>query len=441
MDVELASVIGPTAGAMIKGSIQNTIDADARLAPEGDEWALVQRIVASPAFVRSPFLTNFLLYVCDRKLRGREEEITEYQIGIQALGRPQSFHTGEDNIVRNYARHLRRKLSEYFENEGIDEEITVEIPKGHYRPVFQHRVRLNVLGPPEIDRIPPLDPEPARASLDPEPVQPVDLHKKRRTLWLVLGLAFATLLAVGTWLGMRWHRPQSDATLDRLWGPFWTGDPPLVIFSNAVFLGNSKDGLRASSSVSDPRQAGESPTNETYTGIGEVNSVYELTRLFDGHRATFTLKRSLLVTWDEARRRNLIFIGAASENPALREIDANSDFTHVAGDGYSGIANRHPGPGESALYSRAEQPLTQDYAILAFMPGLESGRKMLIFSGLTTFGTQAAVEFSCTPSGAAQLLKAAAGPGDTIRPFEAVIGTRIAGGVPVQSKLVAIHVH
>ena len=189
------------------------------------------------------------------------------------------------------------------------------------------------------------------------------------------------------------------------------------------------------------REAGASPTNETYTGIGELSSVYELTRLFDDHRASFALKRSLLVTWDDARRRNLIFIGAAAENPALREIDANSDFTHVAGNGFSGIANRHPGPGESTVYSRAEQPLTQDYAVIASMPGLESGHKILIFSGLTTFGTQAAVEFSCNPASVEQLIKAAVGPDGTIRPFEALIETKIAGGVPVQSKLVAIHVH
>lgn len=131
--------------------------------------------------------------------------------------------------------------------------------------------------------------------------------------------------------------------------------------------------------------------------------------------ATFTLKRSLLVTWDEAKRRNLIFIGAASENPALSEIASNPDFTHVAGNGFSGIANSHPLPGESALYSRSEQPLREDYAILALMPGLEPGRKILIFSGLTTFGTQAGVEFACSPEGVEQILKAAAGPGATVR--------------------------
>src|ERR1700761_531458 len=85
---------------------------------ESPEWQLVQRIVASPAFTRSKLLTNFLLYVCDRKLQGREDEITEHQIGVHAVGRPANYHPGEDNIVRNYARILRKRLEEYFEHEG-----------------------------------------------------------------------------------------------------------------------------------------------------------------------------------------------------------------------------------------------------------------------------------------------------------------------------------
>ncbi len=81
---------------------------------EGEEWELVLRIIATPPFQRSPFLTNFLLYICDRKPSSREDEITEHHIGVQALGRPPAYHSGEDTIVRNYARLLRKRLDEYF---------------------------------------------------------------------------------------------------------------------------------------------------------------------------------------------------------------------------------------------------------------------------------------------------------------------------------------
>ena len=66
---------------------------------------------------------------------------------------------------------------------------------------------------------------------------------------------------------------------------------------------------------------------------------------------------------------------------------------------------------------------------------------MLIFSGLTTLGTQAAVDFSCHPETFEPVLRAAINSKGEVRPFEAVIETSIRGGVPLQTHLVALHVH
>ena len=115
------------------------------------------------------------------------------------------------------------------------------------------------------------------------------------------------------------------------------------------------------------------------------------------------------------------------------------DFTLTAGNGFAGIANHHPRPGEQALYSRPEHPLTKDYAILGLLPRLQSGRKMLIYSGLTTMGTQAAVEFTCRRETLQELMKTVAGPNGEIRPFEAVLETSIGGDVPLQTRIIAIH--
>jgi len=78
---------------------------------------------------------------------------------------------------------------------------------------------------------------------------------------------------------------------------------------------------------------------------------------------------------------------------------------------------------------------------LALLPSVQSGKKMLIFSGLTTFGTQAAVDYVCHPDTAAELLRHITGTRGEIRPFEAVLETDIGGGVPLQTHLVTIRVH
>jgi hypothetical protein len=259
--------------------------------------------------------------------------------------------------------------------------------------------------------------------------------------WKAAAAMLAVLVIVGVLLWQPWNRrAAAESPVDIFWRPFLTGDPPIVIFSNALFTGDSTNGLRyaAPQQASDPLPA---PYVDTYTGIGELASVYNLTRLFDAHRSTFILKRSLLVTWDEAELRNLIFIGSRAENPSLRVLPSTVDFTMVAAPDSAGVVNYNPKPGEPEVYSRPERPLTTDYAILALLPGVQAGKRILIFSGLTTFGTQAAVDFVCQPDTAAELLKKVTGPKGEIRPFEAVLQTTIGGGVPLQTHLVTIRVH
>ena len=82
-----------------------------------------------------------------------------------------------------------------------------------------------------------------------------------------------------------------------------------------------------------------------------------------------------------------------------------------------------------------------DYAVIALMPGVQSGKRTLIFSGLTTLGTQAAVEYVCRKENVAELLKVIASPSGEIKPFEALLAVTLEGGVPLQSKLISVRVH
>jgi hypothetical protein len=396
-------------------------------------WALVERIAASQHFQSSARLKDFLLYVASCSLRGAPEEVTEHFIGIKVFHRSPGYNSAEDSIVRTHARLLRQKLADYFQNEGSWEETVIEIPKGHYLPVF--RPRLPVVASHSASTTPDDYSDTA---------EPRETRGRRQFLVAAAVLLCAT--GIGGWAARKWtsfhaHPVAVLSVVDKFWQPFFAESSSLVIFSNALFVGNSTSGLRyaPSSTYSNPALAKNYV--DTYTGVGELNSVYELTRLFDDHHASFTLKRSLLVTWDEAKQRNLIFIGSVAENPALRVMPNTMDFTLTAGHGFSGIVNRTPQAGELPLYSRPEHPLTKDYAIVALLPGLEPGRRTLVFSGLMTFGTQAAVEFACRPEGLEQLVHAAGDPGGTFRPFEAVIETTLGGDVPLKSRLVAIHVH
>jgi len=398
-------------------------------------WALVERIAGSVHFKTSARLSQFLFYVADCAIREAPDEATEQQIGIRVFGRLPGYNSSEDSIVRTHARLLRQKLDSYFAEDGANEKILLEMPKGHYVPTFHPRELHTRDGHGQAaSRM-----EEAHAAT-PSLAPPAPARVRRR-IAMMAGVTAAVLLVAGILIWHPWRQPQlASSSVEAFWHPFLTGEPPIVIFSNALFSGNSISGLKYAAPQS-ASQASDGSYVDTYTGIGELASVYNLTRLFDSHHAKFILKRSLLVTWDEAAVHNLIFIGSRAENPSLRVLPETTDFTMVAAPDSAGFVNHNPKAGEPAIYSRPEHPLTSDYAVLALVPGVQPTTHILIFSGLTTFGTQAAVEYVCQPENAAELLKKITGPKGDVRPFEAVLETTIAGGVPLATHLVTIRIH
>ena len=401
---------------------------------EGDlRWELVQRIVESPYLIGSARLRDFLLHVTACAIREAPEEATEQQIGIQVFQRPPGFNSSEDSIVRSQARLLRRKLAAYFKAEGASEPLIIEIPKGHYLPVFLPSQRLG------FDRE---SSDEDAEEINEAPVSGLAGGKKAASQlgWVTLaGLGLAMMFCLCLSVALRWQKQVAIVKpVKQLWAPFLVGDPPLVIYSNALFVGDAKNGMRYA--ANDGSDAHSAELVDSYTGVGELISVHELTRMFDRRGAEFVLKKSPLVTWDEARSRNLIFIGSVAENGSLKLLPSTQDFTLTATADAAGIINHHPRPGEPQVYLRPEHPLTKDYAVIALLPGVQADHKTFVFSGLTTLGTQAAVEYALDPATAAELMRQV-GFGNKVHNFEALLEVNIRGGVPLQPELVSIRIH
>jgi hypothetical protein len=416
-----------------EGEMQSAVVQDPR-------WSLVLRVASSRNFKSSPRLREFLFYVAECAIRDTPEDATEQQIGMKVFGRSPGYNSSEDSIVRSHARLLRQKLTAYFESEGADEELRIDVPKGHYLLRFTSRPLPVVVPAPVVVKAGGEDLlESTEAS---HAVVSIGAHSPTKwrswPLWLGIGLvaSFFAVFAISQFSSSRINR-----SLATLWRPFLTGEPPLLIYSNGVFVGDSKNGMRYATLQELQSPPADGHLTDHYTGIGEADGVYELTRLFDTAHATFILKRSHLVTWDEAKQRNLIFIGSPAENLAVQALPSNPEFTLFSSPEASGYHNNHPRPGELANYVRPEHPLTRDYALISFLPGMQSGKKMMWLGGLTTLGTQAAVGFASRPDGAAELLRVARGQDGRVRPFEALLETTIIGGVPLEVRLVTIHVH
>lgn len=104
--------------------------------PEIESRAELGAVLASPAFVRSPRMGKLLQYLCEKYFEGQADNIKEYSIAVEVLGRPDSFDPTEDAIARVEVHRLRRKLREYYEQEGASNRLRIDIPPGKYTPIF-----------------------------------------------------------------------------------------------------------------------------------------------------------------------------------------------------------------------------------------------------------------------------------------------------------------
>src|SRR5262245_49048248 len=107
--------------------------------PAAEVRAELSRILASSEFVGSRQLTNFLNYVVEEALAGREDQLKERTLAHGALGRDATFDPRRDCIVRVVAGKLRRALERYFALYGACDPLYIDVPKGSYCPVIRRR--------------------------------------------------------------------------------------------------------------------------------------------------------------------------------------------------------------------------------------------------------------------------------------------------------------
>jgi adenylate cyclase len=99
----------------------------------------LQRVLQSTAFARADRLRSFLTFVIERTLDQRVQDIKESVIAVHVCGRPPGFDAAADPIVRVDANRLRARLKAYYDTEGRDDPVEIELPKGSYVPQFRKR--------------------------------------------------------------------------------------------------------------------------------------------------------------------------------------------------------------------------------------------------------------------------------------------------------------
>ena len=433
----------------------------------------LERLLQSRALHGSESLKSFLRFVVIKTVDDHADgHLKEYTIATEVFGRSLDYDTRNDSVVRVQAGRLRTKLHEYYATEGKDDQILIDLPKGQYTPVFSYAQPSNGSST-------------ARAAVDPTPTSVPEERARLEPaagarLWkvAVAALAALSILLAGLLFSDRSEARRLDASpagadssadvksAAPIWGRLLRSrDPVLVTFSNTLFDGTAETGMRllkpldspgtSFSSSASARPAQEGAVTDHYTGIGEVMGVYWLADLFSKAQQPFRVKRSLLLTWDDLKTENIVVLGSPAENILLRDLPQKQEFVFrlLRQENNSpnfGIENTRPQGGEQATYfARQEGPsrsqISEDYAVISLLRGLDVEHRLLILAGITTFGTQAAAEYVTRPEYIKELVSRlniapADEPPRLPEYYQVLIKVKVNGGVPVQISYVTHHV-
>jgi hypothetical protein len=374
------------------------------------EEALVARILASRHFAKAPLLSAFLSYVCHRSLREKASRISEREIGTNVFGRELGYDAREDNIVRNYARQLRRRLDDYYATDGLGETLRIQIPKGGYVPLIFKNDGKNdgadyLVSPTAIEDRPDV-PEIGASDSNVR----VGTNSKSRWPWMlasaVLGVA---VLICGIALLRVIRRPpfrstsmttvQNSALWEELFSP---NRDTLIVPSDTAFVTledmhertYSLSAYVGWSSVEYPVPGFEEDLRtRKYTSVVDLETISRLARLPEWRPERALVRSSRNLRIEDLKEDNVILLGSVYSIPwiALLENELDFKFDYKPKEKRAWIENQHPKPGEAPIYFNHWNGLAEtDYAVIALVPNLNRTGHILLLEGLDGAGTDAA---------------------------------------------------
>ncbi len=109
------------------------------LLSERDKRDALERVLTSRTFEKTGRARDLLAYIVNEEISGNADAIKGFSIAVDVFGKDERFDAVSDPLVRVQAGRLRDYLKHYFADEGVDDPVVIEVPRGGYRPVFTRR--------------------------------------------------------------------------------------------------------------------------------------------------------------------------------------------------------------------------------------------------------------------------------------------------------------
>jgi hypothetical protein len=386
--------------------LEQTDPSASLLSPE-EKKAALEAALASETFARPEQLRAFLRFVCEMEMSGRAAAVTEYLIGVKALGRPKDYSPLEDSSVRTRAHELRQRLQKYYANENPDAIVRIELPKGAYTPRF-------VVGPPAA---------PVESHTAPPPSPTAETPSPRRFPWAagsVAGfLAGCILASLVAWTVVgRIQGPGVEPALKRAWAPLTSKDPEILICIGSPlhmlvtpYLGTVPDSLPRYPAPDElyalfsryrnlPKDARlEMQPVQKAVPMGDLDSVARVLATLQALHAQFRILPETNSPLTALRRRSVVLFGSPWYSRSAAVLLEKTPWTTRWDETTRQIGLFGQGPREGKRFVPMRGPHGQYQEVFGLVTVLpnditsDGARSIVVFSGLTSVGTHGAATF------------------------------------------------
>jgi hypothetical protein len=281
--------------------------------------AQLKRIQASELFVHSRRYPAFLEFVVLKALEGKQDELKERTIGVEAFKRSPDYDLNADPVVRFIAGEVRKRLAQYYYEPEHQAELRIELRPGSYVPEFKYVAlsaaegdRGHALALETTGKTLTIEPQANKPTIDlPADIASPQTGARLRQRRILVGLAAAAslvLVLLASAASYFWVR--TNTASEEFWRPVLSSPNAVLICigSPEAFVSNERlDSDRASS-------AGGHPLSSNPVAMADAVVVAKIQQVLFNHSKQYSLQAHADVSFSDLQKGSVILI-SAFDNP------------------------------------------------------------------------------------------------------------------------------
>ncbi len=335
-------------------------------------------------------LLKFLLDMTEKGIIPKEKDIAR-----AALQKGADFDPLIDTSVRVYMYRLRKKLEDYYKNEGRKSKIQLVIPKGEYHLEFHD------------------------ASL---PAKQGSRYLNLPFIIITALFLLALMTSIYLWNSMHAARESSAgiSASDEIWGPLLNNNRlTLLVFGDHFFYASRENDdyttdkhirYHKINSLLDLQHyiAQQKEPNIKYYKDPEYFldryctwSLLDILPIFHAHQKKLELKLASELTWNDFNNYNILFVGSFKTLGILESVFSNLHITYELFPLPNKIIIRDSLNRNAQIFntslSKTEPYFQREYSFIAKIPG-PNNNNILMMVGFNYIGVENAVKLITQPS-------------------------------------------